>query len=152
MNEPVEEKNITVNRKAEHLYFIDQTFEAGIALVGTEVKSCRQNKANLTDAYATVRDGEVWLISAHISEYNQGNIQNHDPKRKRKLLLKRSEIRKIKVKTNERGYTLIPLRMYFKAGKVKVEIALARGKKSFDKRKTIAEKDMKRDLQRQLKH
>ncbi len=146
------EKNITVNRKASHEYFIVQSFEAGISLVGTEVKSCRQNKANLTDAYAVIRDGEVWLISCHISPYDRGNINNHDPVRKRRLLLKKSEIRKLRSKTLEKGHTLVPLRLYFKSGKVKVELALARGKRSYDKRESIAKKDAKRDLERSLKH
>ena len=152
MKELSEEKNITVNRKATHEYFIVQTIEAGISLVGTEVKSCRQNKANLTDAYAVVRDGEVWLMNAHISVYDRGNINNHDPVRKRRLLLKKSEIRKLRNKTLEKGQTLIPLRLYFKEGKVKVELALARGKKSYDKRESIARKDAKRDLERSMKH
>ena len=120
--------------------------------MGTEVKSCRQNKANLTDAYGVVRDGEVWLIGCHISHYDRGNINNHDPVRKRRLLLKKSEIRKIRNKTLEKGHTLVPLRMYFKSGKVKVELALARGKRSYDKRQSIAKKDAKRDLERSLKH
>lgn len=151
MKETAEEKNITVNRKATHEYFIVQTYEAGISLLGTEVKSCRQNKVNLTDAYAAIRDGEVWLFNAHISHYDRGNINNHDPIRKRRLLLKKSEIRKIRNKTIEKGHTIVPLRLYFKSGKVKVELALARGKKSFDKRESIAKKDAKRDLERSMK-
>lgn len=146
-----EEKNITVNKKAEFLYFIEQRYEAGISLVGTEVKSLRENNANLVDGYASIRDGEVWLMSVHIGVYSMGNISNHEPVRKRKLLLKKSEIRKLKIKIDEKGYTLIPLRLYFKGGKVKVELGLARGKKSFDKRESIAKKDMKRDLERKIK-
>lgn len=146
------EKNITVNKKAEYLYFIEQRIEAGIALVGTEVKALRENKANLVDGYAVIRSGEAWLMSVNISKYNQGNINNHDPLRNRKLLLKKNEIRKLQSKINEKGYTLIPLRLYFKEGKVKVEIGLARGKKSFDKRESIAKKDMKRELERNLKY
>ncbi len=146
-----EEKTITSNKKAEHLYFIEQRFEAGISLVGTEVKALRQGKANLADGYAAIRDGEVWLISVNISKYDQGNIYNHDPLRKRRLLMKKSEIRKLRAKIEEKGYTLIPTRLYFKNGKVKVELSLARGKRSFDKRDTIAKKDMKRDLERQVK-
>lgn len=152
MKETAEEKNITVNRKARHEYFIVQTIEAGISLLGTEVKSCRQNKANLTDAYATVRDGEVWLMNCHISHYDKGNINNHDPIRKRRLLLKKSEIRKLRIKTTEKSHTLVPLRLYFKTGKVKVELALAKGKRSYDKRESIAKKDAKRDLERSMKH
>jgi SsrA-binding protein len=147
-----QEKNITVNRKARHEYAILQTFEAGIALVGTEVKSCRQGKANLVDSYGTIRNGEVWLISAHIQEYTQGNINNHVPTRDRKLLLNRSEIRKLIGKTREKGLTLIPLRLYFKNGKVKVELALAKGKKVYDKRRDIAKKDFEREQERKIKY
>ncbi|MBS4033825.1 MAG: SsrA-binding protein SmpB [Ignavibacterium sp.] len=147
-----EEKNITVNRKARHEYAIIQTYEAGIALVGTEVKALRQGKANLVDSYGTVRNNEVWLISAHISEYTQGNINNHIPTRDRKLLLNRSEIRKLIGKTKEKGLTLVPLRLYFKNGKVKVELALAKGKKVYDKRESIAKKDLQRDQERKFKY
>ena len=146
------EKNITVNRKARHEYAILQTFEAGIALQGTEVKSLRQGKANLVDGYAKIENGEVWLVSVHISEYTQGNINNHDPVRSRKLLLKRSEIRKLIGKTKEKGLTLIPLRLYFKNGKVKVELALAKGKKVYDKRRDIAKKDFQREQERRIKY
>ena len=146
-----DKKNITVNRKATHEYFIVQSIEAGVSLLGTEVKSCRQVKENLTVAYATVRDGEVWLMICHIIHYDRGYINNHDPIRKRRLLLKKSEIRKLRIKTNEKGHTIVPLRLYFKTGKVKVELALARGKKSYDKRESIAKKDAKRDLERSMK-
>lgn len=152
MKELAEEKNITVNRKARHEYLILQSLEAGIVLVGTEVKSLRQGKANLVDSYATIKNGEVWLLNLHISEYVQGNINNHDPKRERKLLLNKSEIRKLVGKTKEKGLTLIPLRLYFKKGKVKVEIALAKGKKTYDKRKDIARKDFQRDQERKIKY
>jgi SsrA-binding protein len=147
-----EEKNITVNRKAQHEYFIIQTYEAGIVLVGTEVKSLREGKVNLVDSYATIKNGEVWLINAHISEYRQGNINNHNPTRDRKLLLNKSEIRKLIGKTKEKGLTLIPLRLYFLKGKVKVELALAKGKKSYDKRDTIAKKDFQREQERRIKY
>ncbi len=147
-----EEKNITVNRKAQHEYFIIQTYEAGIVLVGTEVKSLREGKVNLVDSYATIKNGEVWLISAHISEYRQGNINNHNPTRDRKLLLNKNEIRKLIGKTKEKGLTLIPLRMYFKNGRVKIEIALAKGKKSYDKRETIAKRDFQREQERRIKY
>ena len=146
------EKNITVNRKARHEYAILQTIEAGIVLVGTEVKSLRQGKANLVDGYAKVENGEVWLVNAHISEYTQGNINNHDPRRERKLLLNKSEIRKLIGKTREKGLTLIPLRLYFKNGKVKVELALAKGKKVYDKRRDIAKKDFQREQERRIKY
>lgn len=152
MDKQAEEKNITVNRKARHEYHILQTFEAGIVLVGTEVKALREGKANLVDSYATIKNGEVWLISAHISEYKQGNINNHNPTRDRKLLLNKSEIRKLIGKTKEKGLTLIPLRMYFKNGRVKVELALAKGKKSYDKRETIAKRDFQREQERRIKY
>jgi SsrA-binding protein len=147
-----EEKNITVNRKARHEYAIIQTYEAGIVLQGTEVKALRAGKANLVDSYATLKNSEVWLIGAHISEYSQGNINNHIPTRDRKLLLNKSEIRKLIGKVKEKGLTLIPLRLYFKSGKVKVEIALAKGKKEYDKRETIAKRDFQRDQERRIKY
>ncbi len=146
------EKNITVNRKARHEYTIIQTYEAGIVLQGTEVKSLRQGKANLVDSYASLKNGEVWLFSAHISEYTQGNINNHEPTRDRKLLLNRSEIRKLIGKVKEKGLTLIPLRLYFKNGKVKVELALAKGKKVYDKRAAIAKRDFDREQERKVKY
>lgn len=146
-----EEKNITVNRKALHDYFILHTYEAGIVLKGTEVKSLREGKVNLVDSYATIKNGEVWLLNAHISEYKQGNINNHNPTRDRKLLLKKSEIRKLIGKIKEKGLTLVPLRLYFIRGKVKVELALARGKKSYDKRESIAKKDFQREQERKVK-
>jgi SsrA-binding protein len=147
-----QEKNITVNRKARHEYTILQTIEAGIVLVGTEVKSLRQGKANLVDGYAKIENGELWLVNANISEYTQGNINNHDPRRERKLLLNKSEIRKLIGKTKEKGLTLIPLRLYFKNGKVKVELALAKGKKVYDKRRDIAKKDFQREQERRIKY
>lgn len=152
MEKATEEKNITVNRKARHEYHILQIFEAGIVLVGTEVKALREGKANLVDSYASIKNGEVWLIGAHISEYKQGNINNHNPTRDRKLLLNKSEIRKLIGKTKEKGLTLIPLRMYFKNGRVKVELALAKGKKSYDKRETIAKRDFQREQERKIKY
>lgn len=147
-----DEKNITVNRKARHEFSILQTYEAGIVLTGTEVKSLREGKVNLVDSYAALIKGEVWLNSAHISEYKQGNINNHDPVRPRKLLLNKSEIRKLIGKVKEKGLTLIPLRLYFKKGKVKVELALAKGKKVYDKRESIAKRDMQRDQERRFKY
>lgn len=145
-------KNITVNRKARHDYTILQTLEAGIVLLGTEVKSCRQNKANLVDSYAKIdQNGEVWLIGAHISVYKHGNRFNHDPMRDRKLLLSKKEIRKLDKSVKEKGNTLIPLRMYFNRGKVKVELAVAKGKRSYDKREAIAKKDAQRDAERKIK-
>lgn len=146
------EKNITVNRKARHEYSILQTFETGIVLIGTEVKALRQGKANLVDSYASLENGEVWLMSANISPYEQGNINNHEPTRKRKLLLKKSEIRRLIGKVKEKGLTLIPLRLYFKNGKVKVELAVAKGKKIYDKREAIAKRDFQRDQERRFKN
>lgn len=145
-------KNITVNRKARHDYTILQTLEAGIVLVGTEVKSCRDNKASLVDSYARIDNyGEVWLVGCHINTYKQGNQFNHDPIRERKLLLSKKEIRKLDRSINEKGNTLIPLRLYFSKGKVKVEIAVAKGKRSYDKREAIMKKDMQRDAERKIK-
>lgn len=152
MKEKTEEKNITVNRKARHEYSILQTIEAGIVLVGTEVKALRQGKANLVDSYSKIQNGEIWLVNANISEYTQGNINNHEPRRERKLLLNKSEIRKLTGKINEKGLTLIPLRLYFKKGKVKVELAVAKGKKVYDKRRDIAKRDFKRDQDRKIKY
>ena len=152
MAESQEEKNVTVNRKARYEYTIIQTLEAGIVLQGTEVKALRQGKANLVDSYAQIMKNEIWLVGAHISEYTQGNINNHDPVRTRKLLLNRSEIRKLIGKVKEKGLTLIPLRIYFTNGKVKVEIALAKGKKVYDKRETIAKRDFDRDQERKIKY
>jgi SsrA-binding protein len=146
------EKNITVNRKARHDYEILQTYEAGIVLTGTEVKALREGKANLVDSYANLKNGEVWLTGAHISEYSQGNINNHEPTRTRKLLLNAKEIRKLIGKINEKGLTLIPLRLYFKNGRVKVELALAKGKKVYDKRESIAKRDFERQQQRKIKY
>ncbi|HZW39273.1 MAG TPA: SsrA-binding protein SmpB [Ignavibacteriaceae bacterium] len=152
MDEKDQEKNITVNRKARHEYHVLQTWETGIVLQGTEVKALREGKANLVDSYAILKDGEVWLNSANISEYKQGNINNHEPTRSRKLLLNKSEIRKLIGKIKEKGLTLIPLRLYFKNGKVKVELALAQGKKMYDKREALAKKDFQRDQERKIKY
>lgn len=152
MKQQTEEKNIAVNRKARHEFAILQTFEAGIVLVGTEVKSLREGKANLVDSYAIIKNNEVWLLSLHISEYKQGNINNHIPTRDRKLLLNRSEIRKLIGKTKEKGLTLVPLRLYFRNGKVKVELALAKGKKVYDKREDIAKRDYQREQERRFKY
>ena len=152
MEKQDQEKNITVNRKARHEYFIIQSFEAGIVLAGTEVKALRQGKANLVDSYASLENAEVWLMSANISAYEQGNINNHEPTRKRKLLLKKSEIRRLIGKVKEKGLTLIPLRLYFKNGKVKVELAVVKGKKVYDKREAIAKRDIQRDQERRFKY
>ncbi|MGE5351862.1 MAG: SsrA-binding protein SmpB [Acidobacteriota bacterium] len=146
------EKDVAVNRKARHEYAIIQTYEAGIVLQGTEVKSIRQGKANLLDSYATLKEGELWLVNSHISVYDQGSINNHDPLRTRKLLLNKSEIRKLIGKVKEKGLTLVPLRLYLKNGKVKVELALAKGKKVYDKREDIAKRDFNREMERRVKY
>lgn len=143
-------KLITQNRKARHNYLIEETIEAGLALVGTEVKSCREGKANLTDAYAAVRDGEAWLLQCHISPYSHGNRENHDPGRPRKLLLKRNEIVMLQEKVAQEGRTLVPLRLYFKHGLAKAEIAIARGKQTHDKRAAAATRDAERSMRREL--
>lgn len=139
------------NRKARHDYFIHEALEAGIALTGTEVKSLRAGKANLKDSYASVKNGEVFLENMHISPYEQGSFSNHDPLRKRKLLLHKKEIMKLVGQTKEKGFTLVPLKIYFKRGRAKVELALASGKHNYDKRRTLADKAAKRDIERALK-
>jgi SsrA-binding protein len=144
------QKVIVSNRKARHDYAILDTYECGLVLVGTEVKSLREGKASLADAFATVDDGEVWLRNVHIPEYTQGTWTNHMPRRTRKLLLHRREIEKLIGKTKESGLSLVPLSMYFKDGKVKVEIALARGKKAYDKRQALAKRDAQRDISRAM--
>jgi SsrA-binding protein len=142
---------IATNRKAHHLYHIMETYEAGIALVGTEVKSLRQGKANLKDSYAAVEKGEMRLHHMHISPYDQASRFNHDPTRVRKLLMHRREIRRLLGKTVERGFTLVPLKVYFKGKVAKVELALAIGKKLFDRRKDIKDREVQRELRRVLK-
>jgi SsrA-binding protein len=151
MAEHKTDTTVTTNRKAYHDYFIEETFEAGIALQGTEVKSLRLGLANLTDSYAIVKNSEVFLFNANISPYPYGNIMNHEPLRTRKLLLHREEIRKLIGKITQKGYTLIPLKIYFVRGKAKVLIGLAKGKKAFDKRETIKEKESKREVERAVK-
>lgn len=143
-------KLIAQNRKARYDYLVEDTIEAGLVLVGTEVKSCREGKVSLTDAYAVVRDGEAWLLQCHIAPYSHGNKQNHDPLRPRKLLLHKGEIERIGAKVAQEGRTLVPLKLYFKQGLAKAEIAIARGKKSYDKRQDIAKRDDTRRMQREL--
>jgi len=142
------EKTVTTNRKARHEYIILDTYEAGIVLKGTEVKSLRQGNANLTDGYAELRNGEVWLHGMHINPYEQGSYANVDPVRDRKLLLHKNEIRKLYSKTTEKGLTLIPLKVYFKKNHAKVLLGVCRGKKAYDKRHDIARRDAERDLRR----
>ncbi|GAA3739486.1 SsrA-binding protein SmpB [Salinactinospora qingdaonensis] len=142
---------IAQNRRARHDYHIDDTYEAGLALTGTEVKSLRAGRASLIDGYALVKDGEVWLQNVHIPLYTKGTWTNHEPRRPRKLLLHREEIAKLIGKTQEQGRTLVPLSLYFRDGKAKVEIALARGKRTYDKRRDIAAREAQRDMERALR-
>ena len=139
---------IASNRKARHDYSIVDTYEAGLVLTGTEVKSLRAGRASLVDGFATIRDDEVWLQGVHIPEYAQGTWTNHEPRRQRKLLLHRAEIERLIGQTRESGLTLVPLQLYFRDGKVKVELALARGKRSYDKRQDLARRDAEREMAR----
>ncbi len=141
-------KVITKNRKAFHDYFIEETYEAGIVLKGTEIKSIRAGKVNLKDSFAKIKDGEVFLMNMHVSPYEQGNRFNHDPTRTRKLLLHRKEINKLIGKTKESGFSLIPLKLYLKNGYCKVELALAKGKKKYDKREELKKKAAQREIER----
>ncbi len=145
------EKLVVQNRRARHDYHVLERFEAGIELVGTEVKSLRNGNMTLKDSYAEVENGEMYLVGAHISPYEQGNIFNHDPERLRRLLMHKREILKLGARVAEKGLTLIPLRVYFKEGRAKVEIGLCRGKQTIDKRETIREREMKRETDRAIK-
>jgi SsrA-binding protein len=145
------QKNIAENRKANHDYHIFEVFEAGMALVGTEVKAIREGRVNLRDSYGRVEDGEVFALNIHISPYSHRGYAEHDPLRKRKLLLHREEIRKLIGKTTERGMTLVPLRMYFKDGRVKLAIGLARGKKDYDRRETVRRRETERETRAAVK-
>lgn len=142
---------VAQNKKAYHDYFVDETYEAGISLFGTEVKSVREGRVNLKDSYISVKTGEAFLIGTHISPYEKGNIFNKDPLRQRKLLLHKREINKLIGLTQQQGYTLIPIKMYFKGSYVKVLIGLCRGKKNYDKREAIAQRDSKRQIERAMK-
>jgi SsrA-binding protein len=144
-------KLVVDNRRARHDYHLLERLEAGLVLTGTEVKSLRAGRAHLRNAYADVREGEAWLVGAHISEYDQGNLANHDPDRDRKLLLHRREIASVIGKVRERGLTLVPTRLYFKDGRAKVELAIARGKEARDKRRDIAKREADRHIERALK-
>lgn len=144
-------KTIAVNRKARHDYFVEETYEAGIELFGTEVKSLRLGQVNLKDSWCDIQNGELFIKQMHISPYEKGNIFNKDPLRVRKLLLHKLEIRRLMSKIKEKGYTLVPLQVYFKGSLVKVEIGLARGKKLYDKRDDLAKKDAKREIDRAFK-
>ena len=144
-------KVVSQNKKARHDYFIEQTIEAGVVLSGTEVKSLRQGRSNLKDSYAAIDNGEAYIYSMHISPYEQGNIFNKDPERDRKLLLHKSEINKLTGLIQQKGLTIVPLRVYFRRGRVKIELGIARGKKLYDKRGDIADRDAKREIDRRLK-
>ncbi|GGP05623.1 SsrA-binding protein SmpB [Nonomuraea glycinis] len=145
-------KIIAQNKRARHDYHVEDTFEAGLVLQGTEVKSLREGRASLSDGYATIDDGEAWLMNVHIPEYSQGTWTNHAARRKRKLLLHHKEIDKLAAKTKEGGLTIVPLALYFLNGKAKVEIGIARGKKDWDKRQSLAEQQAKREMARALRH
>lgn len=144
-------KIVAQNRKAYHDYFVEDTLEAGIVLLGTEVKSIRDGKVNLKDSYVLIKDAEAFLLNCHISPYSHGNISNHDPLRTRKLLIHKNQIIKLKGKLIQKGYSLIPLKIYFKGAFAKVEIGLAKGKKLYEKREKIKEKEVKRDIERAVR-
>ena len=144
-------KVVATNRKAFHEYFISDTFEAGIALLGTEIKSVRAGRVSLQDGYVSFEQGEAWLLNIHIAQYDPASRQNHDPKRRRKLLLHRREIDRLAAKVQEKGFTVIPTRLYLKDGRAKVEIGLAKGKRLYDKRETIAKRDSQRQIDRAIK-
>jgi len=145
------EHTIALNRRARHDYAVEQTIEAGLVLTGTEIKSIRAGRVNLAEAYARIEHGEAWLIGAHIAPYEQGNRNNHDPLRTRKLLLHRDQIAELVGRVQSKGFTLVPLRLYIKDGRAKLEIGIARGKKTHDKRRSIAERDARRELERETK-
>ena len=145
------DKDVAVNRRAYHDYFIDEKYEAGVMLTGTEIKSVRNGRANLRDGYVRIDNGEAWLENVHISPYAQGNLMNQEPLRARKLLLHRKEISSLVGKVKQKGYTLIPLRLYFARNHAKVEIGLARGKRQYDKRQALAAADARREMERALR-
>ncbi len=146
-----DEKTVALNRRARHEFTIDETFEAGLVLTGTEIKSIRAGKANLSDAYARIERGEAWLVGAHIAPFEQANRYNHEPKRIRKLLLRRSEIDELLGRTKAKGQTIVPLRLYINTkGRAKIELGLARGKQLHDRRRDIADRDARRDVDREL--
>jgi SsrA-binding protein len=145
------DKTVAVNRRARHQYAIEETLEAGLALTGTEIKSIRAGRVNLAEAYARIERGEAWLIGAHIAPYEQGNRNNHEPTRTRKLLLHRDQISELVGRTQAKGFTLVPLKLYIRNGMAKLELGIGRGKKAYDKRRTIAERDARRDLERTAK-
>jgi SsrA-binding protein len=144
-------KVVATNRKAFHEYFVSDTFEAGVALVGSEIKSIRAGRISLQDGYVSFEQGEAWLVNVHIAQYDPASRQNHDPRRRRKLLLHRREIDRLAAKVQEKGFTVIPTRLYLKDGRAKVEIGLAKGKRLYDKREAIAKRDSQRQVDRALK-
>lgn len=151
-NEPRGPRVIATNRRARHEYFVEETFEAGVVLTGTEIKSVRAGHVNLRDGFVLVRDGEAWLMNVHIAPYEQGNRYNHDETRRRKLLLHKREIERLHARATQRNWTIVPLKLYINArGLAKIQIALVQGKKLYDKRQTIAKRDAKRDMDRALK-
>lgn len=145
------DKTVAINRRARHEYAVDETLEAGLVLSGTEIKSIRAGRVNLAEAYARIEHGEAWLIGAHIAPYEQGNRNNHEPTRTRKLLMHRDQIAELVGRTQAKGYTLVPLKLYIRNGMAKLELGVARGKKAHDKRRAIAERDMRRELERSTK-
>ena len=145
------DKTVAVNRRARHEYAVEETLEAGIVLTGTEIKSIRAGRVNLAEAYARIERGEAWLIGAHIAPYEQGNRNNHEPTRTRKLLLHRDQIAELVGRTQAKGFTLVPLKLYIRNGMAKLELGVGRGKKAYDKRRTIAERDSRRELERSTK-
>ena len=145
------EETVALNRRARHEFSIEETFEAGLVLTGTEIKSIRAGRANLAEAYARIDRGEAWLIGAHIAPYEQGNRNNHEPTRTRKLLLHRDQIAELAGRTQAKGFTLVPLKLYIRDGMAKLELGIARGRKAHDKRRVIAERDVRRELQRETK-
>ncbi len=146
-----EVKQVATNRKALYEYFIEDRFEAGIALTGTEIKSVRAGRVNLRDCFVLIRNGEAWLVNVHIAPYDFGNRENHEPRRERRLLLHKQEIRKMLGKVSERGWTVVPLNMHLVKGRAKVEVALVRGKRQYDRKDAVAERDADRELRRQIK-
>jgi SsrA-binding protein len=146
-----EVKQVATNRKALYEYFIEDRFEAGVALTGTEIKSVRAGRVNLRDGFVLIRNGEAWLVNVHIAPYDFGNRENHEPRRERRLLLHKQEIRKMLAKVSERGWTVVPLNMHLVKGRAKVEVALVRGKRQYDRKDAVAERDADRELRRQIK-
>lgn len=145
------EKTVVTNRRARREYFIEETYEAGLVLTGSEIKSVRAGRVNLQDSYVTIREGEAWLLNSHIAPYEQASHQNHEPKRHRKLLLHRRQMNQLAGKVQAKGYTIVPLRLYLKDNRAKVEIALAKGKKLYDKREALAKRQAQRDIERALR-